>query len=519
MDAVEKYKEALTQFKAKNFDAALKVLEEVKAAAPDWKKPLLLEAYILREQNKAVEVFLFAQKILPLFNADNPDERFFLSDVLNILGMSCSKLGMGESAVEILRLAGETSKNNVEACEDISNAIFAANVSEKTSAADFQKLYAVYKKYLSDITPYPKKFYAHKKIRVGFLSADFFGHPVMKWGWALIYKLNRNFFETYCYRVGKNFDSVTKYVKETVENWRDISNLNDAEAAQAIRDDEIDILVDFSGHTAGNRLRIAAYRPATIQISGVGYINSTGLDCFDYFLSDKICAEKAQKYFTEKIIRLPHSHICYEASTTLEVSSAPCLKKNFVTFGCFNQFSKTNDSMLAAWKKILDAVPNSRLILKNKISEVESGRNFINDRLQTFGIDVSRVELRGNTADYLREYADIDIALDTYPYTGGITTCEALYMGVPVVSLYGDRHGTRFGLSILKNIGLEELAVDSYDDYVKRAIDLAGDWELLKILRKNLRGMMKKSPLMDSENYIREVEAAFIKILREASYE
>ena len=519
MDTIKKYKKALAKFEAKKFDAALKILEEVKADAPHWKKPLLLQAYILREQNKSVEVFLFAQKVLPLFNADSPEEKNFLSDILNILGIACSKLGMGESAVEILRLAGETAKNNVEACEDISNAIFAANVSEKTSAADFKKLYAVYKKYLSDITPYPKKIYAHKKIRVGFLSADFFDHPVMKWSWALIYKLNRNFFETYCYSAGKPSDIVTKHVKATVENWRDISTLNDAEAAQVIRDDEIDILFDFSGHTASNRLRVAAYRPATVQISGVGYINSTGLDCFDYFLSDKICAENAEKYFTEKIIRLPHSHICYESSTTLEVSSAPCLKKNFVTFGCFNQFSKTNDSMLAAWKKILDAVPNSRLILKNKVSETESGRNFINDRLQTFGVDVSRVELRGNTLDYLREYDDVDIALDTFPYTGGITTCEALYMGVPVVSLYGDRHGTRFGLSILKNIGLEELAVKSYDDYIERAVALAGDWELLKILRKNLRGMMKKSPLMDSENYIREVEAAFIKILREVSYE
>lgn len=264
MDTLEKYKEALAQFKAKNFDAALKILEEVKAAAPQWKKPLLLEAYILREQGKTVELFLFAQKILPLFNADLPKEKIFLSDVLNILGMACSKLGMGASAVEIFRLAGETSKDNFEACEDISNAIFAANVSEKTSVDDLKKLYAVYKKYLSDIKPYPKKIYAHEKIRVGFLSADFFNHPVMKWSWTLIHNLNKNFFKTYCYSAGKNFDIVTKNVKATVENWRDVSNLNDAEAAQAIRDDEIDILFDFSGHTAGNRLRIAAYRPATI---------------------------------------------------------------------------------------------------------------------------------------------------------------------------------------------------------------------------------------------------------------
>ena len=163
----------------------------------------------------------------------------------------------------------------------------------------------------------------------------------------------------------------------------------------------------------------------------------------------------------------------------------------------------------------MDAVPNSRLILKNFIFNTEGNRNFARNRLKTVGIDVSRVELRGYTTEYLHEYSDVDIALDTYPYTGGVTTCEALFMGVPVVSLYGDRHGTRFGLSILKNVGLEELAVNSYDEYINHAVKLAGDWELLKVLRKNLRGIMRKSPLMDAKNYIREVETAFIKILRD----
>ena len=513
MDTIEKYKEALAHYKAKNFDAALKILDEVKLAAPQWKKPLLLEAYILREQGKTVELFLYTQKILPLFEMESPDEKIFLSDALNLLGMACSKLAIPESAVELLRLAGVTAKNNVEACDEISNAILAANAVENFSADDFKKLYAEYKKYLSDITPYPKKFYAHKKIRVGFLSADFRSHPVIKWAWALLFKLDKNSFETYCYSAVGTPDFITEHIKATVENWRDISKLDAAQAAELIRGDEIDILFDMSGHTSGNRLRVAAYRPASVQISGIGYMNSTGLDCFDYFLTDETCAGD-ENYFTEKLIRLPSSHICFEATTNLEVAGSPCLKKNFVTFGSFNQFSKMTDSILSAWKKILDAVPNSRLILKNFIFNTEDGRDFVGNRLKTVGIDTSRVELRGLTEKYLHEYSGVDIALDTFPYNGGVTTCEALFMGVPVVSLYGDRHGTRFGLSILKNVGLEELAVNSYDEYINRAVALAGDWELLKILRKNLRGMMKKSPLMDSENYLREIETAFIKILR-----
>ena len=170
---------------------------------------------------------------------------------------------------------------------------------------------------------------------------------------------------------------------------------------------------------------------------------------------------------------------------------------------------------MLTWKKILDIVPDSRLILKNELLSNNDGKKFVGKRLKSFGIDIERVELRGYSDPWLNEYKDIDIALDTFPYTGGVTTCEALYMGVPVVSLYGDRHGSRFGLSILSNIGLEELAVNSYDKYINRAVMLAGDWELLTLLRKNLRTMMQKSPLMDSDNYIREVEEAFIKILRD----
>ena len=514
MNILEKYAAALAQYKEKNFDEALKILDEVKLAAPQWKKPFLLEAYILREQGKTAKLFLFTQKILPHLDAALPEEKILLSDILSLLATACSKLAMPESATEFFRLSSETAKNNIDACYDISNAIFAANASEKFSANDFKNLYAEYKKYLSDIKPYPKKFYKHKKIRIGFMSADFLNHSVVKWAWALIYKLDKKFFKTYCYSSASKPDIVTEHVKATVENWRDISRLKDAQAAKLIRNNEIDILFDLSGHTAGNRLRVAAYCPATVQISGIGYMNSTGLECFDYFLSDEICAGD-ENYFTEKLIRLPHSHICFESPTNFEVSAPPCLKKKFVTFGSFNQFGKITGSILTAWKKILDAVPNSRLILKNKTLETDDGRDFVGNRLKCFGIDVARVEMRGLTKDYFNEYNDVDIALDTFPYTGGVTTCEALYMGVPVISLYGSRHGTRFGLSILKNIGFEELAVNSYDEYINRAVALAGDWELLSILRKNLRGMMKKSPLMDSANYIREVEEAFIKIMND----
>ena len=439
-----------------------------------------------------------------------------LADELNHLGSVKRFFGRTADSVRAFCLAAKLSDETGKACASMGNAIFTANCLENFSAEDFQTLYAEYKKYLADVKLYPKKFYDHKKIRVGFLSGNFQWSVVMAWSWSLLSDLDKKFFKVYCYSNVKIPDEVTNHFRASVENWRDIYNLTDETAAKLIHDDEIDILFDLDGHAADNRLRVAAYRPASVQICGIGYMNSTGLDCFDYFLSDIYCAGD-ENFFTEKLIKLPHSHICYEPPTKLEPSDKPpCLKNNFVTFGSFNNFAKVTDSILIAWKKILDAVPESRLILKHKIFNTSDGKIFVSERLKNFEFDLAQIEMRGfSNENHLVEYGDIDIALDTFPYTGGVTTCEALYMGVPVISLYGARHGSRFGLSILKNIGLDELAVDSYDEYINRAVALAGDWKLLTILRKNLRPIMKKSPLMNSESYLREIQGAFIKILND----
>ena len=518
MDILKTYSKALKLFRAKNFDAALKLVSKVKATAPHWDKPLLLEAFIRREQGEWIKALALLEKLLPLLKDSSPEERSVAADAFDCFGVVNRFLGRNEDAVRAFHLSASLSDNNYKACNEISNALFAASSTENFSAADFQAIYAEYKKYLADIVPYPKKFYSHEKIRVGFLSANFQWSVVLSWSWYFFNgTFNDKAFTVYCYSNVKKPDEVTELFRKVVKNWRDIYDLTDEAAAKVIRDDEIDILFDLDGHTNNNRLRVAAYRPASVQISGVGYMNSTGLDCFDYFLSDVYCAGD-ENYFTEKLIILPHSHICYEPPIKKEPAAAPpCLRNNFVTFGSFNNFAKVTDSILITWKRILDAVPNSRLLLKHKIFINNDGREFVSERMKSFGFDLSRVEMRGfSDKHYLVEYGDMDIALDTFPYTGGVTTCEALYMGVPVVSLYGSRHGTRFGLSILSNVGLDELAVDYYDAYVGRAVMLASDWELLTLLRKNLRMMMKKSPLMDSASYIREVEQAFIEVLNEA---
>ena len=188
-------------------------------------------------------------------------------------------------------------------------------------------------------------------------------------------------------------------------------------------------------------------------------------------------------------------------------------RNGYVTFGCFNNFSKVTDEMLLVWKEILCQCPDSHLLLKHKLFDSEEGRQWTLHRLRKLCMPVERIDFRGFSADYLQEYNDIDVALDTYPYTGGLTTMEALLMGVPVVSLYGTCHGTRFGFSFFRNAGFEDLAADSKAGYVQLACGLADDRELLAFLHGNLRSMVQKSPLLDGRNYVRDVENLYRYIL------
>ena len=515
MTAQELYKEACELHKKKNYDATFKIIDEIKKLDPNFKRAYYLEAWTWGDLGNKVKEYYALEKILPLLNFSSPEEKKFAAEVLSHMGDACTVLGLQNEGKDFYLLAVKMFGYS-ETEQVIASLLFRENLREDSTLESFRALYDEYKKILADIKPFPKKFYAHEKIRVGFISADFHKHPVINWSWALLTKLDKNFFATYFYSNSKANDDITKELRASADGWRDIFDLTDEAAAKLIRADEIDILFDLSGYTIGGRLRAAAYHPASVQLSGIGYVNSTGLDCFDYFLSDETCAGD-ENFFSEKVLKLPHSHFCHEPPTNLAPAKfPPCVKNNFVTFGSFNQFQKITDSILRAWKKILDAVPDSRLILKHKVFDTEDGKIFVGGRLKDLGFDVARVEMRGFSSDWLAQYADVDIALDTFPYTGGVTTCEALYMGVPVVSLFGQRHGSRFGLSILKNIGLEELAVNSYDEYIARAVMLANDWELLTLLRKNLRPMMKNSPLMDSENYLREIQSAFKKILEES---
>lgn len=351
----------------------------------------------------------------------------------------------------------------------------------------------------------------HRKIRIGYISPDLRQHVVLLFIWGMLTKYNREKFEIHCFSNSCIEDEYSAHIKKHVGSWCNISRLTPKQAAQEIYRKEIDVLVELAGHSQNNCLSVLAYKPAPIQICGIGYFATTGLSTVDYFLTDKyLVSETSQAYFTEKLLVLPHSHFCYVPLRDMpEIKGAPCKKNGYITFGSLNNVTKVNDNVLQVWSVLLNKVPNSKLLLKS----AQLGDNYcyeiFKQKLISIGVSEDCFELRGFSASYLETYYEIDIALDTFPYPGGGTTCDALYMGVPVVSLGDGSHGGNFGISLLHNIGLDVCCAASIDEYIEKAVAIAGDYELLDILHLGLRSIMQKSPVMNQQKYMRDLECCY----------
>ena len=354
-----------------------------------------------------------------------------------------------------------------------------------------------------------------KKLRIGYISADFRQHVMQYFCWPFLASFDRERFEVYAYSLGKS-DQYSDFFKTLVTKWRDLSSLarNHEKIAQQIYADKVDIIFDLAGHTGGTGLPALAWKPAPIQISGLGYMATTGLSTVDYFVTDSYVDPVGvnEEYFTEKLLRLT-SQFCYNSYTNLpESAGTPAKQRGYVQFASFNQYRKIKDEILAAWLEIMKQVPNSRLILKASDYGNPEVVMLIQERLRHIGFDLNCICFEPATSDYYYRYLDVDIALDTYPWPGGGTTADALYMGVPVISLYGTRHSTRFTYSMLANVGLPELASDNINDYISKAVALSSNWELLDNLHRTMRQRMKESPLMDQAGYIKEMEEKYLAI-------
>jgi predicted O-linked N-acetylglucosamine transferase (SPINDLY family) len=362
--------------------------------------------------------------------------------------------------------------------------------------------------------PYSNPADPERKLRVGYVSPDFRSHSVAFFFEAVLAHHDPASVETYCYASVVRPDAMTERLKQRSHHWRNIRGKNDDDVAALIRADAIDILVDLAGHTGDNRLPVFARKPAPVQVSYLGYPNTTGLKTMDYRLTDLEADPIGQEAFhTEKLVRLPHGFLCYTPPPdATEVAALPALAAGHVTFGSFNNLAKMTPEVIGLWARILKAVPGSRLMIKNKSMKDGPTRERYLALFRDAGIGEERLDLVAwipEAAGHLGAYTRVDIALDTFPYNGTTTTCEALWMGVPVITLAGDRHSARVGVSLLSQVGLTELIAQTPEKYVKLAVELAGDTEHLVKLRVEMRERMKNSPLCDAKSFTRDLEAAY----------
>jgi len=370
--------------------------------------------------------------------------------------------------------------------------------------------------------PQPVDWPAHDDtIRVGYLSGDFYTHSVAAFIEPILMHHDRRTFQPFCYSNRNIPDETTRRLQSLPVVWRDIYGQSAESVAETIRNDRIHILVDLSGHTAGNRLDVCALKPAPVLVSWIGYPHTSGLPQVDYYLSDAHCDPpgRTEQLYRERLWRLPQVFSCYLPPMEFPAVVPPPYHRNgTITFGCFNNFSKVTETMLSLWAKILHQVPGSHLCLKSLALGDSATRARIAESFRREGIETGRIIIHGYTpsaAEHLALYGSVDIALDTYPYHGTTTTCEALWMGVPVVTLAGRSHIARVGVSFLTAVGIEELIAISADEYVEMAVELARDRERIERYRADLRGAMARSALMDGAAVTRDVENAFRAMLTE----
>lgn len=355
---------------------------------------------------------------------------------------------------------------------------------------------------------------ADRPLRIGYVSGDFGRHPV---GFLLSDVLrhhDREKFYIHCYSMMRKSDEITQAIREQTNSWIEALLLGDDELAEQIRQDRIDILVDLSGHTAYNRLPVFARKPAPVQATWIGYFHSTGLRNIDYFITDPHTTPAGSgQLFSEAPVFLPHSRFCYSPPEYApEVAPLPVELNGYVTFGSFNRTEKLVDPVIDAWARILALAPASRLLLKSSSLENEALRKDIRHRFSARGIESERIELRGPSShpDMLEQYSEIDIALDPFPFNGGMTTLEALWMGVPVLTIEGRSVVSRQTVSVLHNIGLaDELAFPDTEAYIKGAVALSMNNQRIDSLRRTIRPLMAASAIRNARQFSADLEALY----------
>jgi predicted O-linked N-acetylglucosamine transferase (SPINDLY family)/predicted SAM-dependent methyltransferase len=442
-----------------------------------------------------------------------------LAEAHHNLGLLNHQLGLMDAAIAEIGLAAQLAPEDLEIRSTL---LFILNYSTRHTPAE---ILAEHRRFGERVVqpvaaPRPEPAWP-RRLRIGYVSPDFRSHVVTSFMLPLFAQHDRERFEVVGYYTYPKADEATAAMRALADDWLDCAQLSDAALAAQIRADRIDILVDLAGHTTNSRLRAFALRPAPLQLTYLGYPNTTGLSAIDFRITDAKADPpgESDRLNVERLARLPQTFLCYRPGPDIhETGLPPALQAGTVIFGCFNNFQKQSDPFFDAAARVLAAVPRSRLLLKAKSLGNASAAQRVKQKFAACGIDPSRLVLLGwaaATEDHLATYQRVDIALDSFPYNGTTTTCEALWMGVPVVALQGDRHAGRVGASLLATVGLPELTGRNVDEYVQIATRLAGDLPRLAELRAGMRARMRASALMDERGFVRDLEACYLEMWRE----
>jgi predicted O-linked N-acetylglucosamine transferase (SPINDLY family) len=527
---------------------AVKVTEELTGKNPSRTNLMfvLAKVFFLNRQYKIAEDL--CKSILKL---GSDAFLYNFASVYNMMGGICENTGRISEAVQYLRKAMKTDPNIPEIWSNLAMDLVRTGQTQEGVAllrkaarkmpenTTLGSNFLLYLNYLPDVdqqmvfdehnrwgqirTPAGRARISHnnvpdsdRRLRVGYISPDFHNGSVAYFFESLLDGHNNKAVEVYGYGSVKSPDQITKRLKQKFDYYRDICGVDDEMAARMIEQDRIDILVDIAGHTNSNRLPVLTYKPAPIQISYLGYPNTTGSKAVDYRFTDSLAdLPESQEFYTEELIFLPNGFLCYRPPDFAPpVAPLPAVQKGYVTFGSFNNNCKVSPLIMELWAKILKDNGNFRFLLKFQGGDDLELKNHYFRDFERLGIHREKVGIYGwkSPVEHLDLYKDVDIALDTYPYHGTTTTCEALWMGVPTVSLVGKRHASRVGLSILSRVGLESFATSTPREYVAKATSLAKNLEALAKIRASLRRQMAASVLCDAKGFALNVETAYRKI-------
>lgn len=445
------------------------------------------------------------------------------ADAHNTLGLTLKDLGRMQEAVASFRKA--VALNPSFSMAHSNQLLFMSYLAETSP----EKLFKEHRRWAKgmeaplrhSIHPHSNDRTPDRRLRIGYVSADLRLHSVAYFLLPLFENHDREQFHITAYSNCAVGDAITRRLQACVDAWCGIAGASDEQVAARIRADHIDILVDLAGHTAGHRLQVFARRPAPLQITWLGYSGSTGLNAMDYRCSDPLVDPPgdASRFSSEQLLRLPHTTWCYSPlSGAPDVAQLPALTASGVSFGSFNNFGKISALTLDLWASILTQTPGSRLVLKNVALRSAAVVRRVQDWFASRGIAADRLALLSHAdslLDHLNHYNSIDLSLDTFPYHGTTTTCEALWMGVPTITLAGRNHVSRPGVSLLANVGLADLIASNKFEYVDKAVQLAGNLSELAELRAGLRQRMLASPLMNAPAFARDMENGYRQVWRQ----